>query len=89
MTPENLRYHAAGHIAAAALLAEAGKTDAARTIMATVNQFVSDPKVQAPPQVKNKVFDTTVKPDASELALLEKWFVDPLNTTIEKNGGNT
>lgn len=87
MKSENLRYHAAGHLAAAVLLLNTGQDDAAKTILGTVSAFANSPQVNAPPQLKNKILDNIANPKADDIALLEQWFVDPLNTTIEASGG--
>lgn len=88
MTPENVRFHAAGHLAAAALLAQSHPA-AASVILGAVDQFVNHAKVDAPPQLKEKVLEAKGDPGGHtrDIELLEQWFVDPFNTTIEKSGG--
>ena len=86
MTPENIRFHAAGHLAAAALLAENGNKAGAKAVLSVVGEFASHAKVNSPPQVKKKIADNIENPDAVDIALLEKWFVDPFNTVIELSG---
>ena len=88
MTPENVRYHAAGHLAAAAMVAQT-YPKAAQMILDDVLKYVNHPMVNAPPQVKEKVEACASVPatHVKDIILLETWFVDPLNTTIEKSGG--
>ncbi len=87
MTSENIRYHAAGHLAAAALLA-ADHPDAAATVLREVGRFAEHPNVNAPPQLKDKIAAAAGDPRAhrQDIALLEAWFVDPFNTAIERSG---
>jgi hypothetical protein len=85
-TPEQIRFHAAGHVAAALLLVESGHAESASKIMQTVGAYVGHPKVQAPPQVVEKVAATALAPNSADLKILEQWFCDPLNTQIEKAG---
>lgn len=56
----------------------AGHISAANVAMGAVEQFVGLPQVSAPEQVKDKI-----RQIRADLTLLEKWFIDPLNTTIE------
>ena len=88
MTPENLRHHAAGHLAAAHALALA-HPEAAREVLMIVEQFVHSPSVSSPPQLKEKLSHAIEDPGArkGDIQILESWFVDPLNTVIEKAGG--
>ena len=87
MTNENLRYHAAGHLAAALLLA-IEHPQQARVVLRTVKQFVDHPNVSAPPQLKEKLDAAYENPAGctKEITLLEAWFVDPMNTLIEDSG---
>lgn len=59
----------------------AGHLSAAGLAVGAVQQFVALPNVAAPPQVAAKL--AAVRAD---LALLEGWCVDPLNTTLERTG---
>ena len=59
-TAENIRHHAAGHLAAA------------------------HGAVQAPPELKQELSNVL-----ETLEILERWFTDPLNSTIESNGGRS
>lgn len=88
MTPENVRFHAAGHLAAAHLLC-LDHPNAAAVILRDVARYTEHPTVNAPPQLKQKIADAAGDPRAhqKDIALLEAWFVDPLNTLIEKSGG--
>lgn len=85
ISPENVRFHAAGHIAAALLLVESGQAKSAQTILDTVKGYVDHDKVNAPPQLKEKLNHAISAPNSADLRLLEQWFVDPLNTEIEKS----
>lgn len=89
MTPENLRYHAAGHLAGAVALIDGGELNGARVLLRTVKQYVDAPQVDAPPQLKEKLRQAAMDPERNRagIVLLEQWFVDPFNTTIEKSGG--
>ena len=86
MTPENIRYHAAGHLAAAALLA-GDHPGAAAAILREVTRYVEHASVSAPPQLKDKLAQAADDPCArrADIALLEAWFVDPFNTVIEQS----
>lgn len=63
--------------------------DAAQSIMREVLKYVDDPKVSAPPQLREKVAQCVDDPcnHLMNFTQLEQWFCDPLNTTIEKAGG--
>lgn len=87
MSTENVRFHAAGHIAAALVCVQGGHIEAAKKIMAVVTAFGLHPKVSAPPQLIEKLTDAARSPNAENLELLEQWFCDPLNTTIERSHG--
>lgn len=86
MTPENIRYHAAGHLAAAALLA-GDHPDAAAAVLREVAGYVNHPTVSAPPQLRDKLAAAADDPRGrrADIALLEAWFVDPFNTVIEQS----
>lgn len=86
-SPENIRFHAAGHLAAALLLVNAGNVEGAKTVLQSIGEYVNHTKVDAPPALKEKVAEVMASPNAADLILLEQWFVDPLNTKIEKSGG--
>lgn len=88
MTAENQRYHAAGYLGGAALLASE-HPQAARVLLNVVKAFSEHPTCSAPPQLAEKL-DAAIKNPAgcvNDILLLETWFVDPLNTLIEKSGG--
>lgn len=88
MTPENIRYHAAGHLAAAILLCLEHPAQA-RVVLREVKNFTDHPLVSAPKQVKELLGQAYENPAGSskELTMLEAWFVDPFNTVIEQSGG--
>lgn len=85
MTPENIRYHAAGHIAAAALLVQAGDYKGAQIIMHTIEAYIQHPKVQSPPAVRELVSDIIEDTPGSKklIETLEEWFVASFNTKLE------
>lgn len=88
MTNENLRYHAAGHLAAAVLLASE-HPNASRAVLRDVERFAGHEKVNAPPAVMELLGAAINNPAGAikEMTMLETWFVDPMNTLIEKSGG--
>jgi hypothetical protein len=99
-TPENLRFHAAGHIAAAAHIAmqemdltkipraERLTAPCASSILTEVLKYIDDPKVSAPPQLREKLVACIEDPCNNVILMtqLEGWFCDPLNTLLEKGG---
>jgi hypothetical protein len=99
-TPENLRFHAAGHIAAAAQIvleevdlakiprAERLTAPCAAAILKNVLKYVDDPKVSAPPQLRDKLVACIEDPCNNLMVMtqLEQWFCDPMNTVLEKGG---
>lgn len=88
MSPENLRHHAAGHLASAVVVART-HPEAAKLILGQVAQFVALPRVSAPPAVTDMLADAQADPakHVEAVTQLEAWFVDPFNTVIEKSGG--
>ena len=86
MTPENVRYHAAGHLAAAVALVQSGNIDGARVVSRIVRAYIYDDKVNAPPQVRAMADQVCDNPTEIELGILERIVCDPLNTTIERSG---
>lgn len=88
MTPENLRFHAAGHLAAAVALVQAKNIDGARTLLKIVRQFLDAPIVDNPPQFRETVDEAIADPLArvAEITRLEALFCDPINTELEKAG---
>lgn len=85
ITPEQLRFHAAGHIAAAALLYDRGNFEGVRTVMEIVSQFVKSPRVNAPPAIQDMIDRSKETPTSEGFAQLEEWFVHPFNTVIENS----
>lgn len=87
-TAENIRFHAAGHIAAAIILINDGQAKAASVILKEVFAYVCHEKVDAPMALKTKVMASISEPAGSlgDLQILEQWFCDPLNSVIEKSG---
>lgn len=86
MTPENVRFHAAGHLAAAVALVQSGNAEGARTVCKVVRDYVNAPQVNAPQQVRDMAERLAEGPTEIELGILERILVDPLNTTIERSG---
>lgn len=86
-TPENVRHHAAGHLAAAIILVEAGHANVARIVLNHVVAYANHPQVDAPPQLLAKLSGVAANPENGEvdLRLLEEWFCNPLNTIIENS----
>ncbi len=87
-TPENIRFHAAGHIAAAIFLAEHGQAEAAKMILQIVDEYAHAPTVSAPAPLLQMLDDAGRAPETKlvELRLLEEWFCNPMNTLIEQSG---
>lgn len=87
MTPENVRFHAAGHLAAAHSLAQS-HPDAAKAVLGIVGQYLESPRVSSPPAIKETLVAAMSNPKESQdaIAQLEAWFVDPFNSIIEASG---
>lgn len=87
MTPENLRFHAAGHLAAAIAVAK-DHPEAAAAILRIVKAFLEAPGVDNPPQFRESVDQAIADPAANMavLARLEAMFCDPANTALEQGG---
>lgn len=85
MTPENVRFHAAGHLASAAMLVEAGDLDGASIILRAIQGYVHNPQVICPPLIKQMVGESIANSGSSleQIKQLERWFVDPLNSELE------
>lgn len=89
MTPENIRFHAAGHLAAAVLLANVGMAAAAKVVLGDVYAYANAPTVKAPPHVLTVISGAIEDPigKVEDIRGLERIFMDPLNTTIENGNG--
>lgn len=87
-TAENIRFHAAGHLACAHALATAGDAQAAKFVLQIVEAFTKSPRVSSPPAIGEMIANAIEAPRAhlSDIAQLEAWFCDPFNTVIEKSG---
>lgn len=87
MTPENVRFHAAGHLAAAHLLAQS-HPEAAKAVLGVVGEYLRSPRVSSPPVIGETLEAAMSSPKESLEAIkqLEAWFVDPFNSIIEKSG---
>lgn len=85
LTPEQVRFHAAGHLAAASALVAAGHMDAAKIILNIVDDYIADPKVNAPPQLKDRKLITLIGTEHvfRDIVTIESMFVDPFNTRME------
>lgn len=88
-TPENIRYHAAGHLAAVVALIDTGHLDAARVLLKIIRQYVDHPKVECPKKIREAISACIKDPVSSRgtVLALEEMFCDDLNTQIEKTGG--
>jgi len=85
---ENHRWHAAGHLASAHILAAHGQPEAARLLLSVVQQWTRLDNVQAPPAVHELLALSQDDPESNlaTIALLEGWFCNPFNTTLEASG---
>ena len=88
LTPRDIRFHAAGHLAAAVLLVKASNEEGARVVLWDVVKYINSPKVDGPPKLKELALDCADAPTlmVDGIKHLEKWFCDPFNTAIETNG---
>lgn len=88
MTPENVRFHAAGHIAAAVALVQSGNIDGARTVCRIVRQYLDAPRVDNPPAFRETLDKAIEDPGAEirNLAQLEEMFCDQDNARLEGAG---
>lgn len=88
MTPENIRFHAAGHLAAAHDLAKAGHNDAAAYVLRMVGAYMDEYNVDCPPPMRASIDDYALNPAAhlSDIEALEALFVHPANTALENAG---
>jgi len=88
MTPENLRFHAAGHLAAGVALAQAGNIDGARTVYRIVRAVLDMPNIDNPPAFRESL-DRAIEDPAGlipEITELEAMFCSPTNTALENAG---
>ena len=87
-SPENIRYHAAGHLAAAHALASAGHIESAKHVLGIVKQYFASPRVQSPPSFRavldGAIADPAVK--LNDLAALEQMICHEANTRLEESG---
>jgi hypothetical protein len=85
MTPENLRWHAAGHLAAAVSLIDVGNTDGARTVLGVVKAFLEAPGVDNPPAFRETVARAIADPanEKDNIAALEALFCSPHNAPLD------
>lgn len=89
ISAENIRFHAAGHIAAAYSLAASGHVESARHILKIVREYLDSPRVESPQSVKDVMDAAILDPlgRVKDLIALEELFCDQFNTTIEKSNG--
>ncbi len=87
-TAENIRFHAAGHLAAAHSLAKAGHVEAARHVLRIVRQYMESPRVESPPALRASIDAAIIDPvgTADEIAAVEGLFCHPANTALEGAG---
>ncbi len=90
LTGEQIRFHAAGHLAAAAALVERGHAEAAKHVLRIVREFAASPRVQGPPQIAEKLEQAILAPAhcLADIVLLEQWFVHPANAVMEARGAH-
>jgi hypothetical protein len=88
LTGEQIRFHAAGHLAAAHALAAAGQVEGAKTVLHIIRQFLEAPNVDNPPQFRETIARAIADPVAemANIASLEAMFCGPENTTLERAG---
>lgn len=88
MTPEQVRFHAAGHLAAAYELAGAGKSDAARYVLQIVGKYMDSNRVDCPPPMRLSVDEYATDPAAhlSDIKAMEDLFTHPANALLEQAG---
>lgn len=84
-TPENVRYYAAGHLAAAALCASTGADIAARLILGEVAKYLEQPNVDSPPKMRASVSEYMKNPSANvaNMKAFEALFVGAENKALE------
>ncbi len=88
MTPEQCRFHAAGHIAAAHDLAQAGHTAAASHILGIVLEYMAQRRVDCPPPLMASIEEYAARPGMhlADIKAVEELFTHPANTMLEQGG---
>jgi hypothetical protein len=88
MTPENVRFHAAGHLAAAVALVQSGNIDGAKTLCRIVRQYLDSPRVDNPPAFRETLDKAIADPggEVSNIARLEEMFCHQDNARFEGAG---
>lgn len=88
MTPEQVRFHAAGHLAAAHDLAAAGYAEAARYTLGIVSDYMNRERVDCPPPMLLSLKEYAAAPAANlaNIKALEDLFTHPANTLLEQAG---
>lgn len=84
MNPENVRHHAAGHLASAAAVS-IDHPEAARAILRIVKAFLEAPNVDNPPSFRDTI-DRAIADPAAERAniiSLEAMFCSPHNAAFD------
>lgn len=87
-TPENIRYHAAGHLAAAALLAKAGELKASGILLTEVVSYLESRSVDCPSPLRMSLSEYAKSPAThmADILAIEALFVHPANTALEESG---
>ena len=88
MTPEQVRFHAAGHIAAAHDLAVAGHGAAASHVLGIVLGYMRQRGVDCPPPMIASIEHYCGNPAAHlrDIKAVEELFTHPANTMLEQAG---
>ena len=83
---ENIRFHAAGHLAAACLLASSGHIESARHILRVVAEYMAQPNVDSPPQLRASLAEYIKDPAANidNIKAFEALFTGDENTHLER-----
>lgn len=88
MTPEQVRFHAAGHLAAAYELAAIGHAESATFLLQLIGKFMDVERVDCPPPLRFSIDEYARDPRANtaNIKALEELFTHPANTMIETFG---
>ncbi len=88
MTPENIRFHAAGHLAAAYELAKGGYAESAGFVLRVVASYMHEYNVDCPPPMLASILDYAKNPAAhlNDIEAMEALFTHPANTALEQAG---
>ncbi len=86
---ENLRFMVAGYLGAAAELIKAREVAGAKIALKVVCDYLDMDNVKAPDKLREMAQKAADEPAASleSIGIMERIFVDPLNTEIENSDG--